>query len=279
MAERLASNASDPSVSGGLVAWHEAGQAGILVRDGGAPERLAGSHPALGGARIATIGGGGAIDVRSTSQADPFELSVPAPGADAVAVSSSWLVWRAREDGRDAIRALPLGGGRQVEVARAAELGRPALQGGRIAFHVTSTRSGRIVIFDLATGQARTARQERRALLLNPSLHEDRLLYVRAVFSRQELLLGPVTRRSPQRDRRLWSTVPTGRRDAGHEPGDVHKKHGQPHKLWKRPRRGVSNTLWTTALAGDAAYVTRLRQIAGRPLAAEILRVPRQRAG
>jgi hypothetical protein len=98
---------------------------------------------------------------------------------------------------------------------------------------------------------------------------------VRAVFSRQELRLGPLSRRSPRRDRKLWSTVPTGRRDAGHEPGDRHKRHGHPHKLWKRPRRGVSATLWTTALAADAAYVTRLRQVSGQPLATEILRVPR----
>jgi hypothetical protein len=273
MAERLAANGSDPSVDGALVAWHEAGQAGVLVR-GGATERVPGSHPALGGGRLATIDGGGGIEVRSTSSGGP-PLRVPAPGADAVAVSDSWLVWRAREGEGDVIWALPLGGGPPREVARAADLGRPALAGGRLAFHVTSTRSGRIVLFDLASGQARTARQERRALLLNPSLHGGRLLYVRAVFSRQELLLGPLTRRSPRRDRKLWSTVPTGRRDAGHEPGDRHKRHGQPHKLWRRPRKGVSATLWTTALAADAAYVTRLRQVSGRPLAVEILRVDR----
>ena len=124
---------------------------------------------------------------------------------------------------------------------RAPELGRPALQGGRLAFHLIG-RTSRIVVVDLASGQAATARQERRALLLNPSLQGGRLLYVRAYYARQELRLGPVTRRSPRRDRRLWSTVPTGRRDAGHEPGDIHKQHGQPHKLWKRPARGVSAT-------------------------------------
>jgi hypothetical protein len=273
MADRLATNASDPSVDGGLVAWHEAGAAGILLR-GDERSRVGGSHPAVGGGRLAVINAGGGIDVTSTG-GDGFALSVPAPGADTVAVSSSWLVWRAREADADAIYALPLAGGPPKEVARAGELGRPALQGGRIAFHVVSPRSGRIVVVDLASGTARTARQERRALLLNPSLQGGRLLYVRAVYSRQELRLGPVSRRSPRRDRRLWSTVPTGRRDAGHEAGNVHKKHGHPHRLWKRPRRGVSNTLWTTALGEDAAYVTRLRQIAGRPLVAEILRVPR----
>jgi hypothetical protein len=160
------------------------------------------------------------------------------------------------------------------EVMRAPELGRPALQGGRVAFHLIG-RTSRIIVADLVSGHARTARQERRALLLNPSLQGGRLLYVRAVYSRQELRLGPVTRRSPRKDRKLWSTVPTGRRDAGHEPGDRHKQHGQPHRMWKRPRRGVSATLWTTALGEDAAYVTRLRQVSGQPLVAEIVRVPR----
>jgi hypothetical protein len=272
MAEKLATNASDPSVDGRLVAWHEAGLPGILLR-GGQTLRLNGTHPALGGGRLAVIAGS-RIDVQSTS-GGRFERSVAAPGADALAVSGAWLAWRAREAGGDVMYAAPLAGGDPVEVMRAPELGRPALEGSRLAFHVNVVRSGRIVLFDLATGQGGTVRQERRALLLNPSLHRGRLLYVRAVYSRQELRLGPPTRRSPRRDHRLWSTVPTGRRDAGYEPGDEHKRHGHPHRLWRRPRRGVSATLWTTALGDDAAYVTRLRQIAGKSLVAELLRVPR----
>jgi hypothetical protein len=276
MARKLASNASDPTVDGRLIAWHEAGARGVLLRNG-EPIRLGGTHPALGGRRLAVIAGG-RIVVQATSGA-PFSFRMPAPGADAVAVSGSWLAWRANEDGGDVIYAAPLDGGQAVEVMRAAELGRPALQGGRLAFHVIGARSSRIVVYDLAGGSGRTVRQERRALLLNPSLKGGRLLYVRAVYSRQELRIGPVTRRSPRRDRRLWSTVPTGRRDAGHEPGNEHKRHGHPHRLWQRPRRGLSATLWTTALADDEAYVTRLRQIAGKPLVAEILRVPRQPTG
>jgi hypothetical protein len=272
MAEKLATNASDPSVDGRLLAWHEAGSAGILVRDG-RQVRLRGSHPALGGGRIAVIDGA-QIGVRSTSGGN-FEVNVPAPGADAVAVSSSWLAWRARDAGGDVIYAAALSGGGVREVMRGPELGRPALEGSRLAFHVNAVRSGRIVLFDLATGRGGTVRQERRALLLNPSLHGGRLLYVRAVYSRQELRLGPPTRRSPRRDRRLWSTVPTGHRDAGHEPGREHLRHGHPHRMWRRSRAGVSATLWTTALGADAAYFTRLRQISGKPLVAEILRVPR----
>ena len=123
-------------------------------------------------------------------------------------------------------------------MARAPELGHPALEGDRLAYHVAAAGGTQIVIADLAAGTSATVRSERRAMLLNPSLLDGRLLYVRAIFKRQELRIGPQTKRGPWRDRRLWETVPTGRRDAGHEPGDRHKKHGQPHKLWRRPRRG-----------------------------------------
>jgi hypothetical protein len=265
--ERIAVNASDPSVDGGLLAWHEAGSAGVLV-SGGGRARVGGTHPALGGARLAVVADGG-IAIRQTS-GPAFSARVPAPGADSVAVSAGWVAWRVREGDADAIYAQPLGGPARL-VARAAELGRPSLEDGRLAFHA----GGRIVLADLATGTLSAVRSERRALLLNPSLGGGRLLYVRAVYSRQELRLGPQSPRRPRRDRRLWSTVPTGRRDAGYEPGVEHHRHGHPHKLWRRPRPGLSLTLWTTALAADAAYATRLRQLAGRPLVAEIMRVPR----
>ena len=270
--DRIATHASDPSTDGALVAWHVAGAQGVLV-SGGTRTPLPGTHPALGGDRMAVLGNA-TISVQQT-RGPRFSATVSAPGADALAVSAAWVAWRAREKAGDALFAAPLAGGAPRLVARAAELGRPALDGNRLAFHVAGSRGSQIVIADLAAGTQATVRRERRALLLNPSLLDGRLLYVRALFSRQELRVGTQSKRSTRRDRRLWSTVPTGRRDAGHEPGDKHKKHGQPHRLWRRPRRGLSLTLWTTALAADAAYVTRLRQVSGRALQTEILRVSR----
>jgi hypothetical protein len=273
MADRIAENASDPSVDGALLAWHQGGAPGILVRDGQATQ-LGGTHPALGGDRLAVISNN-AISIQQTS-GPPFSLTVPAPGADAVAVSAQWVAWRSRGPQGDTILAVPLTGGAPRQVANSAELGRPGLEGGRLAYHVTGRTGGRIVIADLATGTRSTVRRERRALLLNPSLHDGRLAYVRNVYRRQELRVGPQSRHSPQRDRRLWSTVPTGRRDAGHEPGKKHHRHGWPRKLWPRPKEGLSATLWTTALAADVAYVALLRQVAGQAaLEAVILRVPR----
>jgi hypothetical protein len=266
--QRVAINASDPSADGALLAWHEPGAPGVLV-NAGSTTRVGGSHPALGGARLAALRDG-AIDVQATS-GPAFALTVAAPGADALAVSVNWVAWRAA----DALYAAPLAGGPPALVFRAAELGRPALEGNLLAFHVAGRSGGRIIVVDLATGSRQTVRRERRTLLLNPSLLGGALLYVRIRYSRQELRLGALARRSPRRDGQLYSTVPTGRRDAGHEPGVRHHRHGHPRSLWPRPREGLATTLWTTALAADAAYVTRLRQVAGRPLEAEILRLPR----
>jgi hypothetical protein len=272
MAERVVTGGSDPSADGALVAWHVAGQPGVVVADG-QQATAGGAHPALGGGRLAVIVPN-AIQVRQTS-GQPFQATIPAPGADAVAVSADWVAWRAREADGDAIYAQPLGGGQPRRIAKSVELGRPALEAGLLAYHVPGRNGSRVVVADLATGKRTTVRRERRAMLTNPSLHGGRLLYVRSVYTRQELRLGPQSKRSPKLDRRLWSMPPTGRRDAGHEPGKEHHRHGWPRKLWPRPKRGLSATLWTTALAPDVAYVTLLRQVSGAALEVAILRVDR----
>jgi hypothetical protein len=272
MAETLATGVTDPSADGALLAWHVPGGAGVLVNRG-QQTQLGGSHPALGGGRLAVLAND-VIQVQETSGPD-FSAAVSAPAADAIAVSADWVAWRARLPEGDAIFAALLADGVPHEIARAKELGRPALEGTRLAYHVNGRTGGRIVIADLATGKQATVRRERRALLLNPSLQGGRLLYVRNYFKRQELRIGPQTKRPPTHDRRLWSIVPTGRRDAGHEPGKKHFRHGWPRKLWPRPKRGLSATIWTTALADQTAYVTLLRQVAGQPLQVTILRVAR----
>ena len=272
MAKRIVTGGSDPTADGALVAWHVAGESGVLVVDG-QPQPAGGAHPALGGGRLAVIGSG-VIQVRQTS-GPPFAATIPAPGADAVAVSAEWVAWRARDAEGDAIFAAPLGGGQPRRIARSAELGRPSIEGGLMAYHVPGRTGSRIVIAELASGKRATVRRERRALLTNPALAGGRLLYVRSVYTRQELRLGPQSKRNPRRDRRLWSMPPTGRRDAGHDPGKEHHRHGWPRKLWPRPKRGLSATLWTTALADDVAYVSLLRQASGAPLEVAILRVDR----
>src|SRR5215217_3570272 len=131
MAERLVTGGSDPSADGALIAWHVAGQPGVIV-SGGQQVPAGGSHPALGGGRLAVIGAN-VIQVRETS-GPPFAATIPAPGADAVAVSADWVAWRARDAEGDTILAAPLAGGPVRRIARSAELGRPALAGGTLAY-------------------------------------------------------------------------------------------------------------------------------------------------
>jgi hypothetical protein len=276
MAEVIAIDASDPSADAGVVAWHRPGRAGVLARNGGT-EEAPGPHPAVGGGLLAWIRDG-SIEVRSLA-GQGFRRTLPAPGADAVAVSARWVAWRARREGGDDLIAVPLGGGPAVPADSAdapAQLGRPSLAGDVVVWHVAGPGGSRIRGRALPDGPSTTLRRERRRQLLNPSALEDGLLlYVGASHKRQELRLGPLTKQSPKRDGVLWDTVPTGRRDRGHEPGKRHDRHGWPRRMWRRPPAGRSDTLWTTALAPDAAYVTRLRQDAGAPLALALVRVDR----
>jgi hypothetical protein len=276
-ADVFAVPATDPSVDAGLIAYQEPGGSGVIVRPG-AREPAPGPHPAVGGGLIAWLGAG-TVEVRNP--ADPaYVLSLPAPGADSVALGAGWVAWRAREGEQDVLVASPLPPApvapRRVAVSSASTtLGRPALAGDRLLFHVAGAARGRIVEIRLADGRRRTLRSAPRALLLNPSASGSRLLYVRSTFERQQLRIGALRPRRVRHDRSLYGTVPTGRRDAGHEPGENHKSHGHPKKLPPRPRPGVSITLWSTALAPDAAYVTRLRQDRGQPVRATLLRVAR----
>ena len=268
--------ATDPSADGSLIAFQEPGGGGVIAGPSGR-SAAPGPHPAVGGGKLAWIGQG-TIEVRSQSDS-AYVFTLPV-AADSVAVSGDWVAWRTTENGRDALvaSALPPAAPGARVVARAdanTTLGRPALAGDRLLFHVAGASRARIDEVRLATGSRSTLRSAPRALLLNPSSDGRRLLYVRSTFQRQQLRIGTLTRRAVRRDRVLYSTVPTGRRDAGHEPGDVHKKHGWPKKLPPRPKPGVNVTLWSTALSPGSAFVTRLRQDTGKPVKATLLRVPR----
>jgi hypothetical protein len=73
----------------------------------------------------------------------------------------------------------------------------------------------------------------------------------------------------------LFGTTPTARRDAGHEAGRGNARGHVDKPLWAAPPAGVAYTLTTTALAADAAFVTRIRRRRGAPATALILRVDR----
>ena len=269
-ARAVAPNASDPSAGGDVIAWAAPGGIGYF-RQGATTWQAPGAHPAVGGGRLAWIKDE-AVHVQGAA---PAELVFPAPGANALAVGAGWVAWRAAENGRDVLHSarLPTGAPGPTLVADTGrELGRPALDGDALLFHRTTATGAAIAKLDLATGTQSTLRSQRRVLLLNPSALDGRMVYVRSTSRRQQLLTGGAVRRSVRRDRVVWSALQTGRPDAGCEPGRCHALD-HPHHAPPRPPRGRNDTLWTTAISPGVAYVTRLRQLTGKPVAATLLRV------
>jgi hypothetical protein len=271
-----ATSASGPSADAGLLAFQRRGGVGYLRRADGT-RGLPGRDPSVGAGLV------GWRDGDRIVLADPATLrpvaSYDAPGAGPFAFSREWVVWLV---GTAQLVAQPRNGSVPPRVVATAsgstQLGRPALAGQTVVFHRAGPDGSQIRALDLATDRRRVLRSEPLAQLLNPSYDGHRLLYVRSTESRQELRIGPADRRAPTRDRRLYGTTPTGRRDAGHEKG--HHRHsagypgGHPPPLPARPRPGITDTLWTTALAPHFAYVTRIRRRDGTTTAT-LLRVAR----
>ena len=215
--------AADPAVGGEAMVFQLPDRTGVIER-GGERQALPGRDPAIGGGRVTVIRNDRIVVL---SAADLGEVgSVPAAGADAVAISGTWLVWRARSDGRDVLRARRLadasspGPVHLLGVARgAAQIGRPSLDGNRLVY--ARAEGGENVIVRRTLGARRHAKstvmRSVTAGLSSPSIHGAGLLYVRSTARRDELRLARLgggrgrvlLTRGP---RRLWSTALTATR-------------------------------------------------------------------
>ena len=240
------SPATDPSADGALVAFQRArrrrraraaGRRGQRRARRRTPRSAAAGSP---GSATGTRRGPLARPTRRT----PSRCRRPAPTPS----PSRRLGRLARERGRRATRCSP----RRCRprrpravAARAARARRSAARrstGDRLLFHVAGAHAAGSSQSDLATGAPQHAAPAPRALLLNPSSDGGRLLYVRSTFQRQQLRIGPLrARRSPRATARSTAPCPTGRRDAGHEPGDAHNAARLARRSSRRARsRGVS---------------------------------------
>lgn len=264
--------AADPSAAGTDLAW-QSGTGGVIVSAG--QPRPTGAQPAVGGALAAWIeqradGTPQIVVSNRASGARLREIPVGASAGD-LAISDTQLAFT---EG-DAIVVVRLADGMAREAARVeppAALGRPALDGDRLVFHQAGRRSSSIIEIDLAGGRRTVLRRATRRQLTNPSLRGDRLLYVETNQFQQALVLGT---RGEGRGRSLLRIAPAIRADKGYTT-----KHGPHRPGIPRPRRlpkegpaGTITTLTTTALADDAAYVTRLRRSRTGTLRTALLRV------
>jgi len=272
----FAGDAFDPTAAGGAVAWQRPNGSALILR-GGATDSLPGTHPALGGARIAWRDGN-RITIADAVTLDR-RARVDAPGAGALAVSDAALAWRTRDgSGTDRLWVSTGGAPRLLlESPAPTEIGRPALAGRTLVCHTAGPLGSGLLAIDVATGVPVPLRAQVGAQITNPATDGSRLLYVHATGQVQELRLGALVAADPSADRVLLVHASPGQRDREHERG--RHRHRQGYRglrppLPPRAPRGVVPTLWTTALSADTAYVARLRAGKGGQRATDILSVP-----
>jgi hypothetical protein len=229
-------NGADPSVTGKALAFQRHDRAGVL-RFRGHVYHLPGRDPAVGGPYAAVIAAGGHIQILNRYDRSVIG-SVPAPHAQALAISRGWLAYLTVDGGRYALRARrlhnPTNPGRVRGVASASrpgQIGHPSLDGGRLFYTVSKRHVNSIKRRGLRSGERGTVLRSRTAELLNPSVNGRHLLYVRvsrgpepplATHPRnliQALMIKRIGHHGPGRriyshspDRSLWSTALSGRR-------------------------------------------------------------------
>ena len=244
-AGQSASGAADPSATVDSLAFERLGGIGVLRRSG-VDLRLPGSDPAVGGPYVAAIAGQTTRILARATLAPVAE--VPTPGADALAVSQGWLVYRAKlNGGGDGVFArsiaTPGAYGPLLTVSTIgapSQLSPPSLDGSVLLYGIARPRGSRIVQRVLGTRRRRTLIRSGSALLFNPAVKGRKFAYVRTGGSRSRLM---VRRRS---------------------------KGGRGKPVFgARHSRG---TLTSTALSEGVAFVTLLRPSANDP-GAEVVRV------
>ena len=260
-AAQVASPAGDPSVDGTDLVWQQPGVGGFLLRNGQATQ-LPGTDPAVGGGFIAWRAGDQVtVAVLATLQ---IVLQQTIPGAEKLAVSNAWLVYRVRlPNGSEQLRAFALADPATTRIVTqphgAGRLGRPSLSGETVVYHVAGPAGSALYSLDLATGKRRQLRVSDRDQLLNPSRFGSKLLYVRLSRCSQEVRLG---------SRVLFRLPPLAGQDAGHERG--HTRQGERLPCG-HPPKPTARMLWTTALSATTAYVTVLRPGPGGEMTPSLL--------
>jgi hypothetical protein len=250
---------TDPVLDGPSLALHRPGGTGAIRGPTGVS--VPGTHPAVGGGRRAWLDAD-----RITIEA---LTTIPAAGADSLAVSATYVAWRTGQT--ISVASLDPATNFEQRAVITGAVGRPALAGNLLVFDI----EGRIEAIDLTTNVRTLLRREARAQLRGPSVLGTSLAYVRATYNRQQVRIGALKPQRTTTDTPIYGTTPTASRDAGHEPNRFPAKGHINKPLWERPPPGVADTLTTTATAFDAVYVTRLRKRRGQAITAVVLKVDR----
>ena len=235
---------ADAGLDGPLLALHRPGGQGEIR---GPRARAAPRQPPRGRRRAPAYVVGATIQSRAAA--------IPAPGADAVAISDD--LGGLAHDRR--VHAAPLADAVPRQVI-AGNVGRPGAVGNLLVF----TIDGRIEFDRPRHRRAPDAppRGARRAA--RPSVRGYRLTYIKATYKRQQVLTG-VLHASAARPPTARSTARRPTRPPRRRPRAGARPRPRPHQqaALAAPARGVSDTLTTTATSESAVYFTRVRQPRG----------------
>jgi hypothetical protein len=230
-------HATDPSATADALLFQRLGGPAVISR-GGPEVPLPGSHPAIGGRYVATVQGN-AIQVFDRSSLAPL-AQIPAPGADAIAISDLWLAYRASAGGGDAIYiryianpAAPAAPLRVASQGGAGQLSRPAVAGNLLLYGIATPRGSRVVQRVMGTRKHRALVRSGRLLVFDPSIKGRSFAYVRADARRSRLMV---------------------RRRHAHGAGRVLLSLGR-----------LKGVLWSNALTNSTAYATILQPSSGNP--------------
>ena len=226
----VAPQATDPSATVDSLAYQRLTGEGILRRRGGSEVGLSGSNPTIGGRYVAVLNGDN-VRLLDRNSLAPV-ATVEAPGADAIAVSDAWLVYRGPQGGGgDTLFYRHIGNPnapgpitRLAAVAAAGQISPPSLDGGNLVFGIATPGGSGIVQRILGKGKHRALVRSGRLLLFDPAISGRSFTYVRTDARRSRLMIRRLRERGPGR------VLLSVRRSTG--------------------------VLWTSALVPGSAYVT-----------------------
>ncbi len=228
-------HATDPSATADALLFQRLGGPAVISR-GGPEIPLPGQHPAIGGRFIATVTND-TIQLLDRNSLAPV-AQIPARGADAVAVSDSWLAYRAPAGGGDGIYiryiANPASPAPPLLLASeggASQLSPPSVDGSILLYAIATPRGSRVVQWTMGTHRHRALVRSPRLLLFNPAVDGHSFSYVRSDARRSRLMVR-------------------GR-----------SRHGAGGILFTLKR--ADGELYSDALTNSVAYVTILRPGAG----------------
>jgi hypothetical protein len=186
-------HATDPSATADALLFQRLGGPAVLSR-GGPEIPLPGRHPAIGGRFIATVTGD-EIQLLDRDTLAPV-ARIGAVGADAVAVSDSWLAYRAPTGGGDGIfiryianPASPAPALLLASEGGASQLSPPAVDNGILLYAIATPRGSRVVQWAMGTHKHRTLVRSRRLLLFDPAVDGRSFAYVRSDARRSRMMV------------------------------------------------------------------------------------------